>query len=106
MLHPPCAGAIRYGALRTWPTRTAIGIKSNRIGSGELLNLPFQSSPLSGHYECDYRRCDAVTWAEYYRVPFIEPKPLPEDHRLMARVCHVAGIPTFQSRVSDAMQPL
>ena len=54
------------------------------IGSGELLNLrgasPFQGAPLSGQYEWDYRRRDAVAWAEYYRVPFVEPKPLPKDH--------------------------
>ena len=65
------------------------------IGSGDLLRLrgasPFQGAPLSGQYEWDYRRHDAAAWAEYYRVPFAEPKPLPEDHRLMARACHAAG---------------
>jgi 2-hydroxychromene-2-carboxylate isomerase len=66
------------------------------IGSGELLNLrgasPFQGAPLSGQYEWDYRRRDAVAWAEYYGVPFVEPKHLPTDHRLMARACHAAGM--------------
>jgi 2-hydroxychromene-2-carboxylate isomerase len=66
------------------------------IGSGELLKLrgasPFQGAPLSGQYEWDYRRRDAAAWAEYYRVPFVEPKPLPEDHRPMARACHAAGM--------------
>ena len=66
------------------------------IGSGELLNLrgasPFQGAPLSEQYEWDYRRRDAVAWAEYYRVPFVEPKPLPEDRGLMARACHAAGM--------------
>ena len=66
------------------------------IGSGELLHLrgasPFQGAPMSGQYEWDYRRRDAVAWAEYYRVPFIEPKPLPQDHGLMARACHAAGM--------------
>ena len=66
------------------------------LGSGELLNLrgasPFRGAPLSGQYEWDYRRRDAVAWAEYYRVPFVEPKPLPKDHRLMARACHAAGL--------------
>ena len=47
---------------------------------------------MSGQYEWDYRRRDAVAWAEYYRVPFIEPKPLPQDHGLMARACHAAGM--------------
>src|SRR5262252_1122367 len=65
-------------------------------GSRELLNLcgasPFQGAPLSGQYEFDYRRRDAVAWAEYYRVPFVEPKPLPKDHRLTARACHAPGM--------------
>jgi len=66
------------------------------IGTGELLNLrgasPFQGVPVSGQYEWDYRRRDAAAWAEYYHVPFVEPKSLPEDHRLMARACHAAGM--------------
>jgi len=66
------------------------------IGSGELLTLrgasPFRGPPLSGQYEWDYRYRDATAWAEYYRVPFVEPKPLPEDHNLMARACHAAGM--------------
>src|SRR5262249_27184621 len=66
------------------------------IGSGELLHLrgpsPFQDPPPSGQDEWDYCGRDAAAWAEYYRVPFVEPKPLPEDHRLMARACHAAGM--------------
>jgi 2-hydroxychromene-2-carboxylate isomerase len=66
------------------------------IGSEALLNLrgasPFQGAPLSGQYEWDYRQRDAAAWAEYYRIPFVEPKPLPKDHRLMARACHAAGL--------------
>jgi 2-hydroxychromene-2-carboxylate isomerase len=66
------------------------------ISSVELMHLrgtsPFQGPPLSGQYERNYRRSDAEAWAKYYRVPFIEPKPLPEDHRLMARACHAAGM--------------
>ena len=66
------------------------------ISSVELMHLrgtsPFQGSLLSGQYEPDYRRRDAEAWAEYYRVPFVEPKPLPEDHRLMARACYAAGM--------------
>jgi 2-hydroxychromene-2-carboxylate isomerase len=65
------------------------------ISSVELMDLrgksPFQASPVSGQYEWDYRRSDAEAWAKYYRVPFVEPKPLPEDHRLMARACYAAG---------------
>jgi len=77
------------------------------IGSGELLNLrgasPFQGAPLSGQYEWDYRRRDAEAWAEYYGVPFVEPKPLPEDHRLMARACHAAGMQGALRRYCEAM---
>ena len=66
------------------------------IGSEELLHLrgvsPFQGAPVSGQYEWDYRRRDAAAWAEYYRIPFVEPKPLPKDRRLMARACHAAGM--------------
>ena len=66
------------------------------IGTGELLNLrgasPFEGVPLSGQYEWGYRRRDAAAWAEYYHVPFVEPQPLPEDHRLMARACYAAGM--------------
>jgi 2-hydroxychromene-2-carboxylate isomerase len=77
------------------------------IGSGELLNLrgasPFLGAPLSGQYAWDYRCRDAVAWAEYYRVPFVEPKPLPEDHRLMARACHAAGLQGRLRPYCDAM---
>jgi 2-hydroxychromene-2-carboxylate isomerase len=77
------------------------------IGSGELLNLrgasPFQGAPLSGQYEWGYRRSDAEAWAEYYGVPFVEPKPLPEDHRLMARACHAAGMQGALRRYCEAM---
>jgi 2-hydroxychromene-2-carboxylate isomerase len=70
------------------------GLQTSR--ASQLLNLrgtsPFHGAPLSGQYEWDYRRRDAAAWAEYYRVPFVEPKPLPEDHRLMARACHAAGM--------------
>ena len=66
------------------------------IGSGELMHLrgtsPFQGPPSSGQYEWDYRRRDAEAWAKYYGVPFVEPRPLPEDHRLMARACYAAGM--------------
>jgi 2-hydroxychromene-2-carboxylate isomerase len=66
------------------------------ISSVELMHLrgksPFQGSPLSGQYEWDYRRSDAQAWAKYYHVPFVEPKPPPEDHRLMARACYSADM--------------
>ena len=77
------------------------------IGSEELLKMrgasPFQGAPLSGQYEWDYRRRDAAAWAEYYRVPFVEPKPLPRDHRLMARACHAAGMQGELRRYCEAL---
>ena len=66
------------------------------VSSVELMGLrgpsPFRGPPLSGQYQWDYRRRDAEAWASYYRVPFVEPKPLPEDHRLMARACCAAEV--------------
>jgi 2-hydroxychromene-2-carboxylate isomerase len=77
------------------------------ISSAELMYLrgksPFQVSPLSGQYEWDYRRSDAQAWAKYYRVPFVEPKPLPEDHRLMARACYAADLQGALRPYYDAM---
>ena len=64
---------------------------------------PFQGAPLSEQYEWDYRRRDAEAWAKYYGVPFVEPKPLPEDHRLMARACHAAGMQGALRRYCEAM---
>jgi len=70
--------------------------KLHPISSVELMLLrgtsPFQGSPISGQYEWEYRRNDAQAWAEYYRVPYVEPQPLPEDHRLLARACCAAEI--------------
>lgn len=66
------------------------------LGSAELMHMrgksPFHGSPLSGQYEWDYRRKDAEAWAAYYGVAFSEPKPLPSDHRLMARACYSADL--------------
>jgi 2-hydroxychromene-2-carboxylate isomerase len=72
------------------------GFRLSPLSSVELMGLrgpsPFRDAPLSGQYQWDYRRRDAEAWASYYRVPFVEPKPLPEDHRLMARACCAAEL--------------
>lgn len=64
------------------------------LSSVELMELrgrsPFEGQPISGQYEWDYRQRDAQAWAAYYGVPYIEPRRLPEDHRLMARACRAA----------------
>jgi 2-hydroxychromene-2-carboxylate isomerase len=64
------------------------------ISSAELMALrpasPFAGAPVSGQYDWDYRRRDAELWAEHYGVPFVEPRKLPDDHRLLARACRAA----------------
>jgi 2-hydroxychromene-2-carboxylate isomerase len=64
------------------------------ISSAELYALrgvsPFAGPPASGQYDWGYRERDAEMWAEHYRVPFVEPQPMPEDHRLMPRACRAA----------------
>jgi len=77
------------------------------ISSIELMQLrgrsPFQGAPLSGQYEPQYRQRDAEAWAEYYGVPFIEPRSPPEDHRLMARACWAAHRQGAMRRYGMAM---
>jgi 2-hydroxychromene-2-carboxylate isomerase len=66
------------------------------ISSVELMEMrgssPFQGLPQSGQYDWSYRRTDVERWAAYYGVPFVEPKPPPTDHRLMAKACYAAGL--------------
>jgi 2-hydroxychromene-2-carboxylate isomerase len=52
---------------------------------------PFEGEPVSGQYDWDYRRYDAECWAEYYGVPYKEPRGAVEfDPRLLARTCAAA----------------
>jgi len=48
------------------------------IFSGDLIRLrqrnPFTEKPIDGQYEHSYRHCDAKRWADYYNIPFHEPK--------------------------------
>jgi 2-hydroxychromene-2-carboxylate isomerase len=66
------------------------------LSSHELMELngkmPFKGASVSGQYERAYRERDALRWANHYGVPFVEPKALPEDHLLMAKACHAAGL--------------
>ena len=51
---------------------------------------PFEGEPVSGQYDWDYRRYDAESWAEYYGVPYKEPRGAVEfDPRLLARAVEV-----------------
>lgn len=65
------------------------------VSTFEVMELhgvsPFDGSLPSGQYEWDFRRKDAETWAAYYGVTYIDPKALPEDHRLMAKACQAAA---------------
>ena len=64
------------------------------LSSVELLDMrgqsPFRQPGLAGQYDWHYRRRDAEAWADFYRVPYVEPKALPDDHRLLARACWAA----------------
>ena len=52
---------------------------------------PFEGEPVSGQYDWDYRRRDAKRWAEYYGVPYEEPRGAVDfDPRLLARACAAA----------------
>ena len=52
---------------------------------------PFEGGPISGQYDWDWRRRDAERWAEYYGVPFREPRGTVDfDPRLLARACTAA----------------
>jgi 2-hydroxychromene-2-carboxylate isomerase len=52
---------------------------------------PFEGRPVSGQYDWDYRRLDAERWAEYYGVPYEEPRGAVNfDPRLLARACVAA----------------
>jgi 2-hydroxychromene-2-carboxylate isomerase len=52
---------------------------------------PFEGRPVSGQYDWDYRRLDAERWADYYGVPYEEPRGAVDfDPRLLARACVAA----------------
>lgn len=52
---------------------------------------PFEGEAVSGQYEWDYRRYDAECWAEFYGVPYKEPRGAVEfDPHLLASACAAA----------------
>jgi 2-hydroxychromene-2-carboxylate isomerase len=52
---------------------------------------PFEGEPVSGQYDWEYRRRDAKRWADYYGVPYEEPRSVVDfDPRLLARACAAA----------------
>ena len=77
------------------------------LSSIELMALrggsPFDGAAVSGQYEWSYRERDALAWADYYGIPYIEPAALPDDHRLMAKACVAAGCQGEMRAYSRAM---
>jgi 2-hydroxychromene-2-carboxylate isomerase len=53
---------------------------------------PFAGEPTSGQYDWAYRERDASAWADYYGVPFLEPRGrIAFDPREAALACLAAG---------------
>jgi 2-hydroxychromene-2-carboxylate isomerase len=52
---------------------------------------PFAGEPASGQYEWSYRRYDAECWADYYGIPFREPRSHHFDFRLLSRAAAAAA---------------
>jgi 2-hydroxychromene-2-carboxylate isomerase len=52
---------------------------------------PFAGKPISGQYEWSYRELDANRWAQFYGVPYIEPRGRVQfDSELLALACTAA----------------
>jgi 2-hydroxychromene-2-carboxylate isomerase len=52
---------------------------------------PFNSKPVSGQYEWNYRELDAKRWANFYGVPYFEPRGRVQfDSELIAQACTAA----------------
>jgi 2-hydroxychromene-2-carboxylate isomerase len=53
---------------------------------------PFNGKPVSGQYEWSYRELDAKRWADFYGVPYHEPRGRVHfDSELLARACTAAN---------------
>ena len=52
---------------------------------------PFAGEPQSGQYDWTYRQADAEAWADYYGVPFREPRDIVFKPREAALACLAAG---------------
>jgi 2-hydroxychromene-2-carboxylate isomerase len=72
---------------------------------------PFEGEAISGQYDWDYRQYDAECWAEYYGIPYREPRGRVDfDPRLLARACVAAGrvgamgaVRTYSKSIFSAM---
>jgi 2-hydroxychromene-2-carboxylate isomerase len=67
--------------------------------SGALINLrkhnPFTDQSSSGQYDWGYRQRDAKLWADYYGIPFYEPKLKAIAPEMLA----IAALATNQSQL-------
>lgn len=75
------------------------------IFSGDLIRRwnrnPFAGEPVSGQYDWSYRSRDAERWADYYKIPFYEPKPLsvkPQDLALATLAAGSQGLLVLYSQ--------
>lgn len=69
---------------------------------------PFSGTPISGQYEWSYRTRDAARWADFYRIPFVEPRGRVEfDSEVLARACTAAkllgSVEMFSRSLFEAM---
>src|SRR5215207_5947357 len=79
------SGAIRPPGATGCPL---LSLRERRAGSIARVSIV---SRRGGQYDWDYRRYDAECWAEYYSVPYKEPRGAVEfDPRLLARACAAA----------------
>lgn len=52
---------------------------------------PFKDGGHSGQYDWDYRQRDAEMWADFYGVPYVEPKEFRVDPADLALACWAAA---------------
>jgi 2-hydroxychromene-2-carboxylate isomerase len=73
------------GAQVEWHPVNSVRLIAQRESS------PFQGKPVSGQYEWTYRELDAVRWAKFYGVPYLEPRGrISFDSELLALACVAA----------------
>ncbi len=77
----------RIGCIFEWlPLQSAELIRRANGGMS-----PFEGQIPSGQYDWEFRAQDAQAWAEFYGVPYIEPRNPRHDTADMAKACWLAG---------------
>ena len=68
---------------------------------------PFDGDPVSGQYDWSYRRRDAEWWAEYYGIPFREPRSHDFDFKLLVRAAtaskRLGAVASYSWRLCSAV---